>query len=125
VIAARVAGEGETLVALMDAWRDEVYGAVYDADARRLAGPVVETPEAFLARVPAEGAVFAGDGARRYRERIARVRPTAAFSRRSLYLAGSLARLAEPRLMGGEGVGPEALRPLYVRGADAKLPTRG
>lgn len=124
VIAARAVGEGEVLAAVMDAWRDEVYGALYDAAARPLSGPFVEPPRAFLARVPAGSAVFAGEGALRYRELIARERPAAAFSRRSPYLAGTLARIAEPRLLAGEGVDASALRPLYVRPADAKLPSR-
>jgi tRNA threonylcarbamoyladenosine biosynthesis protein TsaB len=124
VVAARAEGEGEILAVVMDAWRGEVYGAVYDAAARPLAAPVVEAPASFLARVPPGRAVFVGEGALRYRELIERERPDAGFSRRSLYLAGTLARLAEPRLEAGLGAGPEALRPLYLRPADARLPVR-
>lgn len=122
VLAVRARGSAAVLVAMCDAWRDEVYGAIYDAEARLLAGPFVEAPARFLARVPA-GAAFVGAGAARYREAVRAHDPGARLCERSLFLAGTLARMAEPRLARGEGHGPEQLRPLYVRAVDAqKLP---
>jgi hypothetical protein len=44
--------------------------------------------------------------------------PGALLPDRSLFLAGTLARIAAPRLAAGEGAGPAALRPVYLRRAD-------
>jgi tRNA threonylcarbamoyladenosine biosynthesis protein TsaB len=123
VLAARITGEAETLGALMDAWRGEVYGAIYDREARLVGGPWVEAPAAFLARLP-EAPALLGDAVERHREAILAGRPGARLPQRSLYLAGTLARMAGPRLLAGEGAGPERLLPLYVRPPDAVPPRR-
>jgi hypothetical protein len=65
--------------------------------------------------VPEGPVAFLGDAALRCRELVQARRPEAVFPRRSLFVAGTLGLLAEPRLAGGEGVAPEALRPLYLR----------
>lgn len=114
VLAERARGDAKSVVAMIDAWRDEVYAAVYDEQARPVAGPFVEAPGRVVLRAPA-GAAYVGAGARRYRERILAHDAGARFPERSLYLAGTLARMAEPRLHEGAGVAPGALRALYVR----------
>jgi tRNA threonylcarbamoyladenosine biosynthesis protein TsaB len=114
LLAVRIRGAAKSLVAVMNAYRAEVFGCLYDARARPLGPPSVETPERLLDRVPAAAAFF-GDGAALYRTQIESACKGAVFPERSLFLAGTLARLAEVRLEGGEGVAPEQLRPLYVR----------
>lgn len=114
VLAARNAGAAPAVVALMDAYRGEVYGALYDAEGRVAGGASVERPETLVQRAP-EAAAFVGDGAARHRELILSLRPRAVFPERSLFLAGTLGRLASPRLARGEGVPPAELRPLYLR----------
>ena len=121
VLAARVAGSAPATVAVMDAYRGEVYGAVYDRDGRPAGPAAVERPESLAARVP-DGAAFIGDGAQRYRDLIVSVRPGALFPPRSLFLAGTLGRLAAARLERGEGVTPAELRPLYLREPDIRRP---
>jgi tRNA threonylcarbamoyladenosine biosynthesis protein TsaB len=121
VLAARIAGTAPALVALMDAYRGEVYGAVYDGEGRSVGRASVERPEVLIARTPAVAA-FVGDGAQRHRELIVSLRPGALFPPRSLFLAGTLGRLAAPRLMRGEGVKPAELRPLYLREPDIRRP---
>jgi len=121
VLAARIAGTAPTLVALMDAHRGEVYGAVYDEEGRPLGPATVERPEALIARTP-EVAAFVGDGAQRHRELILSLRPRAVFPMRSLFLASTLGRLAAPRLKRGEGIAPAELRPLYLREPDIRRP---
>ena len=106
---------------MVDAYRGEVYGALYDGAGRPAGAGAVERPEALLARAP-EGAAFVGDGVLRYRELILSRRPSALFPPRSLYLAGTLARMAAPRLGRGEGVPPAQLRPLYLREPDIRRP---
>jgi tRNA threonylcarbamoyladenosine biosynthesis protein TsaB len=119
VLAARIRGAAPTLVAWVDAYRDQVYGRVYDAEGRPLAPPAAARPDEALGGLPA-GAAFIGDGAARYRDVIVKALPDAVFPVRSLFLAGALGLLAEPRLEAGEGVAPQALRPLYMRDADVR-----
>lgn len=121
VLAARIAGTAPASVALMDAYRGEVYGAVYDGEGRSVGRASVERPEVLIARTPAVAA-FVGDGAQRHRELIVSLRPGALFPPRSLFLAGTLGRLAAPRLARGEGVKPAELRPLYLREPDIRRP---
>ncbi len=122
VLAVRNAGTAPAVVALMDAYRGEVYGAVYGGEGRIVGPPSVERPETLVARAP-EVAAFVGDGAPRHRELILSLRPRAVFPMRSLFLAGTLGRLAAPRLARGEGVPPAELRPLYLRAPDIRRPT--
>ena len=121
LLAARARGAAPALAALVDAWRGEVYAALYDADGGLRLGPFAESAESFARRVPA-GAAYVGSGALRYRDAIRACDPGALFPERSLFLAGTLAALADPRLRAGLGHGPEALRPLYVRDAGAAPP---
>ena len=123
-LAARMQGEAERLVALMDAYRGEVYAGVYDRRARHLEGPLVVPLERVLEGLSGEVA-FLGDAVAGYRDRIVDAMPEARFPDRDLFLAGTLGRLAEPRLAAGEGVAASLLRPLYVREADATHARRG
>lgn len=120
-LAARIRGGAPCLVAMMDAYRGEVFAARYDGEARRQGPMLAEAPQVFLERVP-ELAAFIGDGAERYRAEILHRLPKASFPARSLYLAGTLARLAAPRLAAGEGIPPASLQPLYLREADLRKP---
>lgn len=119
VLAARLQGLAPHLAVMVDAFRGEVYAALYDAQARLVGERRATAPGDFLATVPA-GSAFLGDGALRYRQEVASACPGATFPERSLFLAGTLARLAAPRLAAGEGSGPESLRPLYLRKADVR-----
>ena len=53
VLAARIRGAAPVLVALVDAYRGEVFGGLYDAEGRPLAPPRAARPEAALAGRPA------------------------------------------------------------------------
>lgn len=122
VLARRLCGSGvAAIVAMMDAYRDEVFAAVYDADARLVGEHVVSPPATFLEDAPEEAA-YIGDGAIKYRDMVRAARPRASFPARSLFLAGTLGRMAAQRLAAGEGVAPEELRPLYLREADVRKP---
>jgi tRNA threonylcarbamoyladenosine biosynthesis protein TsaB len=121
VLAARIAGAAPTLVAVMDAYRGEVYAGVFESDGTRRGEPVTAVPGIALAGLPA-GAAFIGDGAVRYRDDIRAVVPDARFPSRSTFLAGTLGLLAEPVLAAGGGTPPAELRPLYLRGTGARVP---
>ncbi len=115
------------VAAWVDAWRGEVYAALY-GDGHEVAGPVVSRPEPLLADIQARHAEssipvrFIGDGAGTYRELIERTLGTHAriADPPSPLLAGAIARMAS-----GVGRGalaaPHAIRPLYVRRPDAEL----
>lgn len=122
-LAALVRDGAETLVAMMDAYRGEVYAALYDRSARLRSERRVGPPEAFLDEVHGSAA-FVGCGAERYGAEIRTRLPQALFPPCEPFLAAALGRLAEPLLVAGEGRGPEALRPLYLREADIRKTAR-
>jgi tRNA threonylcarbamoyladenosine biosynthesis protein TsaB len=119
VLAQRLRGTAPWLVPLMDAYRGQVFAALYDSDARRCSEMVAQDPAAFLAGLPAEAA-FLGEGAEKYRELIRAQRPLALFPERSPYLAATLGRLALAGLARGEGRAAQELRPLYLREAEIR-----
>jgi tRNA threonylcarbamoyladenosine biosynthesis protein TsaB len=116
VLAARIAGAAPFLVPLMDGGRGQVYARLYDGAAQPLGEARAEEPARVLEALP-HPAAFVGDAVARHRDLILRLVPDAVFPVRSLFLAGTLGLLAEPRLAGGEGVAAGALRPLYLRDA--------
>ena len=118
VLATLARGSAATIVALVDAFRDEVYSGVYDGEARA-AGPCGVGPvEAVLEGLTGPVA-FVGNGAERFRARIQSL-PGAIFPAHDPWLAVALARLAATTLASGERMDPAALRPLYLRGADIR-----
>jgi tRNA threonylcarbamoyladenosine biosynthesis protein TsaB len=120
-LAARAAFSADCIVAVMEAYRGEVFGGIYDGEARPLHEPRAAPLADLLEQVP-DGAAFVGDGAVRYRALIAASRPAAVFPRRSLFLAGTVARLGETELLAGRGVSAKDLRPLYLREASIRKP---
>ena len=121
-VLASLAGEEGPVVALMDAWRDEVYACVYEAG--RPAGPASAGPLAGLVPLLPKRPIFVGDGAVKFRDRIALLWPGARVLETDLFLAVPLGRLAAQALTQGQGTGPEKLLPLYLRGAVARLEKR-
>lgn len=114
VLAHGVRGSADTIVTLVDAFRGEVFWAVYDGEARlrgeRRVGPLA----AALAGLPAQSA-FVGDVARAEPEAIAAAVAGARFPPTSGFLAATLAGMAFARA--GEAGPPSALRPVYLREA--------
>ena len=112
-----------TVAVWIDAWRGEVYGAVYataDGVARReVVEPAVAAPEELLrsaGSVDLQDALFIGDGAVKYRNHI----PGRVLEPTPL-IAGAVAQFATARAANGEAPPPHAIRPLYVRRPDAVL----
>jgi tRNA threonylcarbamoyladenosine biosynthesis protein TsaB len=116
-LAWQVRGSAPRILAVMDAWRGELYVGEYDAEGRPVGPAAVETPEALLGRIASEPCAVFGDGALEHRETIAAACPQTLFSERSLYLAAALAELAEGRLERGEGRPAADLRAVYLRPA--------
>jgi tRNA threonylcarbamoyladenosine biosynthesis protein TsaB len=105
----------------VDAWRGEVYAALYEG-VREIEPVSVEPPERVLARLQ-DGACFIGDGVALHRALIeqrlghlARVAPISAPP-----LAGAIARLAYAAARAGARPAADAIRPLYVRRPDAEI----
>jgi tRNA threonylcarbamoyladenosine biosynthesis protein TsaB len=106
----------------VDAWRGEVYAAVYQ-DGAQVDPPVVTHPDRLLERLQGHSVAFVGDGAAAYRERILAASGIDAVLVDPLTppLAATIARLAAAAAAGGELPPPHAIRPLYVRRSDPEL----
>ena len=120
-LAARAVPFPGGIMALMQAHRGEVFGALYDGSGRPMGEPQATALAAVLERAPV-AAAFIGDGAQRYRSEILAARPGAVFPDRSLFLAGTVGRLGEAMLMAGKGIPASELRPLYLREASIRKP---
>lgn len=106
----------------IDAWRGEVFAAVYN-DGREVEAPTVAPPEQLLARLTGQATVFTGDGAVLYE---ALIRATLGDAARftdpvNPPLAGTIARLAGDAFRAGQRPPPHAIRTIYVRRPDAEL----
>ncbi len=124
-LARQAAGEGTRRVAAwVDAWRGEVYAAVY-ANGLETTAPTVDRPEDLLPGLPATAAdplVFIGDGAAAYGEAIVRANPAFHIAADPTPpLAVCIAEIARAALTDGGPYPPAAIRPLYVRRPDAEL----
>ena len=105
----------------VDAWRGEVFAALYDGDTL-LEPPSVEPPERLVARYGAAPTYFIGDGVAAFAELI-RVRCVGSViaSEPAPPLAVTIGQLALAAARTGHTPGPEAIRPLYVRRPDVEL----
>ena len=108
------------IMAWIDAWRGEVYGARYAADATPLGEAIVGPPGAHLAagrpgRLIGSGAAAHPEAVAAFGEAVCLVEPL------EPALAATLARLAAGSLAAGERPAPHAIRPIYVRRPDAEL----
>jgi tRNA threonylcarbamoyladenosine biosynthesis protein TsaB len=114
-------GKADTVVALVYAFRDEVFYGRYDREGR----PAGESGVGKLERA-LEGlrgtVVFLGDGTRRYEAEIRARYPDAPLLEGEPFLAVPVGRLALSRFRAGGGIPPAALRPVYLREADIRKP---
>ena len=108
----------------IDAWRGEVYAALYE-DGGEIEAPTVEQVETVLARLRQAPTplMFIGDAADMYRDTIVNVLGDSAriAEPASPLLAGTIARLGMQAARAGQLPPPHAVRPLYVRRPDAEL----
>jgi len=105
-----------TIVALVDAFRGEVFSGVYDAAARLRGERAVGRLEDVLRSVPA-GTAFVGEVAVARREAIREAVPGAIFPEFPRFLAPALAAAALPLAASGSTVSAADLRPVYLRPA--------
>jgi tRNA threonylcarbamoyladenosine biosynthesis protein TsaB len=110
------------LATWVDAWRGDVYAALYEKGTE-VRTPTVTRPERLLQDLSGRPTLFVGSGAETYADLVrgtlgdeARIAEPAAPA-----LAGAIARLAAARARSGECPQPHSIRPLYVRRPDAEL----
>lgn len=118
---AAVAGTGR-VATWVDAWRGEVYAALYEAG-REAEPPVVARPDDLVRHLAGQETLFTGDGAAVHRETIRAVLGDLARFTEPVapLLAGAMAGLAADAFRAGGRPRPHAIRPLYVRRPDAEL----
>jgi len=118
---AREAG-GARLATWVDAWRGEVYAALYE-DGREVIPPLVARPETLLDDWPPAPTLFIGDGAEAHRELITRrLGSDGRVASPALPpLAAAIGGLALAALAAGDRPPPDEVRPLYVRRPDAEV----
>jgi tRNA threonylcarbamoyl adenosine modification protein YeaZ len=114
-------GPATRVATWVEAWRGEVYAAVYEGD-REIEPPSVEHPDRLLERYAAWNSIhFIGGAAHTRREAIlaalgdlATIAEPAAPS-----LSGTIALMATESVRAGNRPQPHAIRPLYIRRPDA------
>lgn len=113
---------GARVATWVDAWRGEVYAALYDGTVE-IEGASVELPERILARLGGTPTLFIGDGAAAHRDAIRQTMGARGAWAPALEppLAGIIARLAHAAAEAGHRPGPAEIQPLYVRRPDAEL----
>lgn len=116
------ADHGVVVATWVDAWRGEVFAALYE-NGREIESPTVALPEALLGRLTEHPVLFTGDGAARYQDAIRAVLgPRARFTEPvAPLLAAAIGEIAADAWRAGDRPGPDAIRPLYVRRSDAEL----
>ena len=112
------------LVCFLDAYRGEIYGAVYDSDGesvRLVSEPVCESPESFLDSVLLEPVeLIAGSGTVSHRELLReRLPASVSVPAPSPFLAEEIARLGGERLERGEHAPLGGLDAFYIRPPEA------
>ncbi len=120
-IAAASPAAPRRVAAWVDAWRGEVFAALYE-NGVAIEAAAVAHPDALLSRLPASPVHFIGDGAASHRDRIMSARPDATVADPvAPLLAGTLASLAATAVASGHRPPPHAIRPLYVRRPDVEI----
>ena len=112
----------ERVATWIDAWRGEVFAALYE-NGREIETPSVEPPGRLLGRHAEMPPLFTGNGAALHAAEIVRALGDAARFTEPVVplLAGTMGALAEGVLAQGARPLPHAIRPLYVRRSNAEL----
>ena len=105
----------------MDAWRGEVFAALYEND-RIVDEPIVGHPERVLVSLAGTPTMFVGDGAALYRDVIVKAMGKDAVFADPLVpmLAGSIALMATREAKAGRLPAPDKIQALYIRRSDAE-----
>ncbi len=110
----------------IDAWRGEIYAALYEGG-READAPAVAHPDELLPQLAGRPTLFIGDGAGTYADAIRAALGADATIADPVTppLAGTIARLATEAALAGHLPPPHAIRPIYVRRSDPPSPLHG
>jgi tRNA threonylcarbamoyladenosine biosynthesis protein TsaB len=117
---------GSRIATWVDAWRGDVYAALF-GDGQQIGEPIVAKPDHLLDALAPHGfandVLFIGDGAETYRDLIVSRLGHAARIADPVVppLAAVIAMLATIEYKNGHRPPPHAIRPIYVRRSDAEL----
>jgi tRNA threonylcarbamoyladenosine biosynthesis protein TsaB len=115
---ALIAGSGQ-VATWVDAWRGEVYAALYDDGVLR-SGPVVAHPGVLLTDLQGP-TTFVGNGAASYQALLDARPGSRIHAPAHPPLAGVVGRVAETRARGGELPSADVIAPIYVRRPDVEM----
>jgi tRNA threonylcarbamoyladenosine biosynthesis protein TsaB len=117
----RAGGSPPPIATWIDAWRGEIFAALYGGGLQ-LEAASVEAPAAVLDRLIGKHPLFIGDAVPQHVDLIRTRLDEATFANpMAPRLAGEVARLAAAAAGAGHQPPPDAIRPLYVRRTDAEL----
>jgi tRNA threonylcarbamoyladenosine biosynthesis protein TsaB len=111
------------IVALIEAYRGEVYAAAYRSDGTELTPvgrPVCERPERFLDSLPERPARVAGTALLRHAHLISSRWDSSILAEASFFLGEEVARLGAAELEAGRSAKLGGLEALYLRPSDAE-----
>lgn len=117
---------GGRVAPMVDARRQQVFGALYQVDGKSpvlLQAETVAPPADWLNGLPAEPCLFVGDGAQMYASTVAACRPEGRLLRTDNVILTELCQLAFRRVLQGETCTAAQLTANYVRPSDAELST--
>ncbi len=113
------------IVPMIDARRQQIYGAAYRTDSesgvRLEVEEQVAPPAEFLRQVPPGDHLFVGDGAQQYRTTIQALHPRSRVASSNNCILPELCLLAHRRHMAGETGGERHLKANYLRPSDARI----
>jgi tRNA threonylcarbamoyladenosine biosynthesis protein TsaB len=115
---------GATVAPVMDARRQQVYGAVYQVSDRVPFGTHPESvgrPEEWLRTLPEGDLLFVGDGATLYGSTIRNLHPGSRILESDNFILPELCQLAYLTSRQGGGVSASEIRANYLRPADVQL----
>lgn len=118
---------GRRVAPMVDARRQQIFGAVYSVEdggkAELLEEECVLPPAQWLTRLPPEPCLFVGDGAQMYASTVASLRPGDSLIRSDNTILPELCLLGYHQFVRGEVAAAGTLAANYVRPSDAELTT--
>lgn len=113
------------LIAVMsDAYRGEIYGAIYRSNGKAVSmvqEPTCDLPKRFVEKLPIEPILFTGTGVRHIQGLERRRGEWNIIVNESYFIAEEVALIGNERLIAGEKDHLGELRALYVRPCDAEI----
>lgn len=116
---------GDPVAPMIDARRQQIYGAVYEhpasQESRLLQPEVVLPPADWLSTLPKNRYLFVGDGAQMYSRTVAAYHPDGRLLRTDNRILTALCEMAFWRFTRGEVLSARRLQAHYIRPSDAQM----